>query len=736
MADLNRYICALCGFFLVLPILACSGVIQADDYLVKNQAEYQGALGKLSPGDSIILANGIWRDFEIVFEARGTAANPVTLAAQTSGKVIISGKSSLKIGGDHLVVKGLVFKDGYSPSEGVISLRGANGEIASNTHLFENVVENFNKPDRASVDSWLIVFGRNNHIDHNYFSGKTNKGPTFIVRLDVEGSDENNHLIEYNYFGMRAPLGGNGGETIRIGTSFTSRLASRTIIRRNYFERSSGEVEIISNKSEYNTITENVFYEAKGSVVFRHGGHNTISRNVFFGNGVPDTGGIRVINDNQTIADNYLEGVRGHKFLGALVIMNGVPNSPQNRYHQVENANVRGNSFIDIAKLGLAVGADEERSAPPINSKVNQNLFVSNSSKLLNIFDDISGIEFGNNVSNRDDLETLGARFDKALSFERADNGLLYPLNDTGVGAPRDLRPISRDETGPTWYQKPPQKIESTRIVAVGPDAGALVDAVAQAMPGDTLMLSAGSYALKSPLEINSTITLKGADVGEAVISSSGGSAFHLLAGADLTVEGLKLLQTSGSEPFFSAPGENYKGAYTLTVKDVEARGNDNAHHGAFLSGSANSFGEHIEIDGLTLSKWNGPVVHLSGDGLEGWYLTDTLNISNSVFSDVSGELVVLGREGRDESTFGPRFTLRNSVIRHSGSVGGLISLNGIDGFIVENASINNSGAITVKQRVLGHPFIFSNNALTNTPAPIVSDVNGNAFVFDDEDAD
>jgi poly(beta-D-mannuronate) lyase len=75
------------------------------------------------PGDSVVLANGVWRDFEIVFTGEGTAAKPITLRAQTAGKVVISGKSNLRIGGRHLVVSGLTFKDGHSPSSEVIAFR-------------------------------------------------------------------------------------------------------------------------------------------------------------------------------------------------------------------------------------------------------------------------------------------------------------------------------------------------------------------------------------------------------------------------------------------------------------------------------------------------------------------------------------------------------------------------------------------------------------------------------------
>lgn len=440
----------------------------AKNYLVKDQAGYREALKRLEPGDRLVLANGEWRNFKIVFEAYGEAENPITLMAETPGKVIISGQSNLRFGGEHLIVHGLTFKDGYSPTKEVISFRRDSETLANNSRLVEVAIIDFNKPDRISDDHWVALFGKNNRVDHNYFAGKTNKGPTLVVRLNTPESRKNEHIIDHNFFGHRPSLGGNGGETIRIGVSNYSRTRSETIIARNYFERCDGEVEIISNKSEGNTISENVFYESRGAVVLRHGGDNVVSRNVFFGNGLPDTGGVRIINENQTVTENYFEGLRGQKFLSALTIMNGVPDSPINRYHQVQNATVANNTFVDIASLGFAVGSDEERSAPPIESVFQNNVIITDSQEPVAVFDDITGIAFNGNVSNNVALAPYGAAVEKTIKLKRDKNGLLYlkaPEKFSSAGAPRNLDPVGRDETGPTWFAKAPQALEALRKV-------------------------------------------------------------------------------------------------------------------------------------------------------------------------------------------------------------------------------------------------------------------------------
>src|SRR3546814_11710127 len=76
----------------------------ARDLLVADQAQYKTAVNKAQPGDTIILADGEWRDFQIVFTGTGTAAKPIALTAQTKGKVLITGQSNLRIGGKHLPI--------------------------------------------------------------------------------------------------------------------------------------------------------------------------------------------------------------------------------------------------------------------------------------------------------------------------------------------------------------------------------------------------------------------------------------------------------------------------------------------------------------------------------------------------------------------------------------------------------------------------------------------------------
>lgn len=681
----------------------------AATYLVNDQAAYRAALNGLQPGDELVLKNGTWHNFQMLFTGAGTAEAPITLRAQTPGQVVISGTSNLRLEGEHLVVSGLVFRDGASPTRSVIAFRREPGALANHSRLTQTVVENFSKRDRTQEDQWVVLFGKNNRVDHNFFAGKTNKGPTLIVRLDEAESRENNHVIEHNFFGHRPSIGGNGGETLRIGVSDYSRTRSNTRVVRNFFEHCDGEVEIISIKAEGNLVARNVFYESRGAVVFRHGGNNEISRNVFFGNGVSDTGGVRVINDRQTVKENYFEGLRGEKFLSALTIMNGVPDSPINRYHQVTDAEVSNNSFLGFDAIGLAVGSDEERSAAPKDSVVKNNLFITDANNPVSVFDDISGIAFTQNASNNQGMAAYGSTITSNIELVRADNGLLYPADKSlaALGAPRDLDPVNRADTGPDWFTKPAQSSRQGRETRVGHGAKALMRAVANSQPGDVLKLRGKRYSVDTPIVIPHALTIDGRSRKgrQTILSSTGSALFTIPAGGALTLSDVDVVATPANKAIIKATGSYYQGTYALKLRDVGATADATVKNLPFLAADATTFATLIDFDEIAATDWPGTFISLSGAALEGWYLAEDIKVRNSTFTNTAGPLISFGREGRDESTFGPRFVLQDTTLTGVNAAGLAIDLRGIDGVLIERNTFKGSGGSRIKKRVLGNGF-------------------------------
>jgi poly(beta-D-mannuronate) lyase len=212
---------------------------------VSDVAQYNKAVKTLLAGDSVVLANGIWKDTQLVFKGHGAKEKYIYLTAETPGKVTLEGLSSLKLCGEWLHISGLVFRNGQTPGKTVIEFRTNSNDYAYNCVLTNCVVDSYNQKLKNYTDHWVGIWGKKNTVANCYFGGKTNAGTTLVIWPDDSNCVNNNHLIYRNYFGYRPVLGFNGGESIRIGTSEVCFNSSASIVEGNYFERCNGEGEII-----------------------------------------------------------------------------------------------------------------------------------------------------------------------------------------------------------------------------------------------------------------------------------------------------------------------------------------------------------------------------------------------------------------------------------------------------------------------------------------------------------
>lgn len=718
-------------------ILACllGSTAWATDTIVTSQAEYRAAVKELKPGDSIILANGEWHDFEILFTGEGTASKPITLTAQTKGEVVISGRSNLRLSGEYLVVSGLVFRNGHSPTNTVIAFRRSKGEYANNSRVTEVVIDRFNNPERFEPDFWVMLYGKNNRFDHNHLEGKSNQGVTMAVRLDSAESRENHHRIDHNYFGPRPVLGSNGGETLRIGTSQYSLTDSHTLVENNYFDRCNGEVEIISSKSGKNIFRGNLFNESRGTLTLRHGNGNIVEDNVFLGNGIDHTGGIRVINKDQTVRNNYMYGLTGHRFGGALVIMNGVPNSPINRYHQVENSVIENNSIIASEHVELAAGADEERSAPPLSTVFRNNLIYNeDGGNNISVHDDVSGIEFAGNVLHKvaDPAIKVGFR-SQIVELEKGTNGLLYP-HGIDVGASRTLQVLDRDTTGTTWYPKPgpDNRFDTGARTVVGTDPDALVKAIGDAQPGDIVELSPGTHRAERVLIIDKPLTLRSADPGNrASIEFERSALFEITDGGSLKLVGVEISGKAAPD----APGNtvirtsrySMLSNYVLLVDGIEVSDLNTNHSFNFLTVAKHTFANRIQVSGSTFRDITGHVLFMNRESDDlGIYNGEYVSITDSTFSSIEGTVADIYRGGTDESTFGPHFELSGSSLQSVGhgsrnKTHASVSLHGVQLVNINDNAFNNSAPVRVVKTV-GEPVVtFGRNQLVETESPEIT---------------
>lgn len=715
---------------LVLFAVAAVGVgapnvAAAESALVRNPAEFAAAVARLAPGDTLTMADGEWRDFQIAFSGHGEADKPITLTAQTPGGVVITGRSSLSLAGQYLVVSNLVFRDGWSPTGEVLSFRQSRTERADFSRVTGVVIDGFSKPNRAESDHWIALYGHHNRFDHNQIMGKTNVGATLVVIRDAEQGLENHHLITRNYFGRRPVLGSNGGETIRVGTSHDSTSDSFTTVSENWFEHCDGEVEIISNKSGANTYSGNVFFESQGALVLRHGDGNRVESNVFLGNGVVNTGGVRMINRRNIVRNNYMQGLSGSIFGSALTIMYGVPNSPVHRYVQVDGAVIENNSLIDVGEMYFGAGMDDERSAAPVNSRFVNNLIVNRDGRdPVRVKGDMSGIAFEGNVQSPAAKAGLPGFASRAVRLEAGVDGLLRPVGLQGVGVSADLAVVARTDTGVAWYPKdqPTAALNSgaTRVVAPGEDT--LTRALAQTRAGDRLMLQPGLYVVNQIIGLDRPVTIEGPAGGGAQIQFARPGLFEIDHGGslqlvNLTISGALAPDVAGAAVIRAGQGV---AGYALTIQDTTFKDlTVNRSFSVFAAGPG-SLAQRIRLERVTVDKATGPVLagHTETGDL-GTYNAEEVEVVDSTFRDVSAPVIDLYRGGGDESTFGPRLILTGSTFERSGKSGddaGAIRLYGVQRAIIRDNRFVDSAAPVFFRRVGDPTLVWSGNQLQRTP--------------------
>ncbi len=483
---------------LITIILFTYSNLSAKRTHVKSAAEISTAMLTALPGDTLVMANGNWANQKIVFKGNGTALKPIVLNAETPGHIMLTGNSSIKIAGTYLIVDGLQFINGYSTS-GVAVVEFKDGSLeSSNCRLTNSSILDYNPADSKLDYKWISLYGQYNRVDHCYLKGKNHLGTTLVVWLS---NKPNYHLIDSNYFGYRPVYPENGAETIRIGTSDWSMYDSFTTVEYNYFEECNGETEIISSKSCGNIYRYNTFKDCQGTLTLRHGNRCTVEGNFFLCGNKTNSGGIRIIGEDHKVINNYIENSNGDSYKSAITLMNGVPNSPLNRYYQVKRALVAFNTVVN-GRYSLLIGAgkDAELSLPPLDCKIVNNIFYSTRSPLVTFTDTPINTLFSGNVF-------YGASIGMSLPLENynddpklimfADN--LYHLSSSSPAINRSdvnysmvvkdmdgqqrtgikdagadeyssdvviTKPMTKNSTGPIWMQTP-TRIDEIALVPV-----------------------------------------------------------------------------------------------------------------------------------------------------------------------------------------------------------------------------------------------------------------------------
>ena len=363
----------------ILPIAAHAAVANMD--------ELTFALAAAKAGDIIVLRNGTWRDASLVVRTAG-----VTIRAETPGRVVFTGASSLVFAAPSVTVAGVLFRDGAIANGAVITFRSDHGQ------LIDSAVVNYNPPLPTTAYYWVYFEGSDNTVDRCTFERKNHMGP--LVGNAIQ--DARRNTVTGSYFhAIGSSSGRNGMEIFRIwgygGNEEMGDDGAFFTIEGNLFDHADGDsMEIISLKSNRNRVARNTIRATLGGITNRSGNFNTIYGNVILCEGRKGGYGIRVAGQRHSITSNYIERCDyGIMLLAGEFIerdltgkydpvrREGTPLGRVPRYGWVRGIDLELNTVLESAGPDLIVGGNYKSGWPasqrillPEDNHIADNVFV------------------------------------------------------------------------------------------------------------------------------------------------------------------------------------------------------------------------------------------------------------------------------------------------------------------------------------------------------------------------
>ena len=240
---------------------------------VATLKELQAALASAKPGDCIEAADGDYAAPKtLAVASSGTPAAPIVIRAKNTGRARLTGGGGFYVkNAQYVVICGFDFS--HRDDNAALRLQGCR-----HVRFTRNVVHIKETPAGKTEKRlhWIEMDGEDSHhnrVDHNLIEEKHNSG----VMVVTGGSGAATHYqssredrIDHNYFHNFYHGRSNGYETIRLGTSAVSHSSGHTIVEDNLFENCDGEAEIVSVKTNENTVRRNTFLNSRGMLTLRN----------------------------------------------------------------------------------------------------------------------------------------------------------------------------------------------------------------------------------------------------------------------------------------------------------------------------------------------------------------------------------------------------------------------------------------------------------------------------------
>jgi poly(beta-D-mannuronate) lyase len=395
------------------------------------------------------------------------------------------------------------------------------------------------------------------------------------------------------------------------------------------------------------------------------------------------------------------------------------------------------NSFINCDHIQLCAGSDEERSLPPADSKIENNIFYRDTpGKLFTVYDDISGIEFKNNYANDAVEIPVEINIENAeIKLVKNESGIWIPEPGTveNAGCTLESPVATKENTRIEGYDLAEVELifDNGNINTVEPGLNSLADAVSISAPGDILRLNDGEYVNTKEIFIKHPLTIRANNKGKVTLVSEKKNMLTIENQGALKLGGVIISGSSSPDnsgnSIISTSKYSMNRNYKLIVEDCLIQDLDVNHSFDFLKVYKNTFADTIMFKNCEFKNISGNIAALNKETDDlGIYNAEYVIYENTSFEDIGGTILDLYRGGTDESTFGPILRFEKCEVKNSGYAkrnksGSAMRLHGVQKANILESSFMNSADIKLHLTQNGDPITNLVNVNIFPEAGIVS---------------
>jgi parallel beta-helix repeat protein len=396
------------AYLISISLMTLMGCTMPSRLDISDIGAFHAALKKASPGDTVFISAGTFRNWEATIKVSGAENNPVVISgsnkAQTVFSDTITGNPFFRIKGEHIELTNIEFSNISFRIPIVVLDSCSNSSIRNCTFKNNSAMKQYNHMVSVSGN------GSKNKIFDCTFDNIAN-GQLVSVRIGETYPVKT--LIAQNLFINIPPNKfGNGAESVQVGQDAVNFGTSKSevMVENNRFIRCNGEAEVISNKSSGNIYRNNRFENCKGAIVMRGGHECEIYGNEFQGGSI----GIRLSGTRHHVHDNEINNT----VVGIILLYgSGVEYEPA-FYTAVSQCTIEDNIIFAPKECGIFIGDKKgvtrpinntgkhamldpvlRHIYPPVNNKFISNTITAEKGKHFNI-DDAPDNLFENNILN------------------------------------------------------------------------------------------------------------------------------------------------------------------------------------------------------------------------------------------------------------------------------------------------------------------------------------------------